>query len=114
MDEKKLSQRGRTFTGVVMSTKMHKTAIVGWQKKIKINKYDRYSVKRKKIAVHIPEDIIVNVGDLVKVKETRPISKTKNFVICEKLGFKKEHIIKEESKDDANQSVHKKEEKVEE
>jgi len=109
MDKTKtLSLRGRTFVGVVTSTKMRKTAIVEWQKTIKVRKFDRYMVRKKRIAVHVPEEIKVNVGDRVKIKETRPLSKTKNFVITENLGFEKHHILKKDSKNDADQSVHKK------
>jgi small subunit ribosomal protein S17 len=108
MEQKKYSLHGRTFVGVVTSTKMHKTAIVEWSKRIKIPKYDRFMIKKKKKAAHVPEDITVKVGDMVRIKETRPISKTKTFIIVEKIGFKKEHIIKEDTKDDADQTVHKK------
>lgn len=106
--QKTYSLRGRTFVGVVTSTKMNKTAIVEWQKKIKLPKYDRYMVRKKRKAAHVPEDITIKVGDVVKIMETKPISKTKNFIIVENIGFKKEHIIKTEAKDGANQHVHKK------
>ena len=102
------SLRGRIFTGIITSTKMQKTAIVEWNRKIKISKYERHINKRKRIAVHVPETITVQKGDMVKVQETRPLSKTKHFVIIENVGFQKTHIIKEEAKDGANQGVHKK------
>ncbi len=118
VDEKQtkrpLSLRGRTFVGVVTSNKMHKSAIVEWHRRIKNSKYDRYQVKRKKIAVHVPEGMAVNVGDMVRIKETRPISKTKNFIITENLGFKKEHVIKKEAEDNADLSIHKKQDEPEE
>lgn len=102
-----LSLRGRTFLGVVRQNQMHKTVIVEWDRRVKLPKFDRFNVIRKKLAAHVPEGMELNVGDVVKIKETRPISKTKNFVVIEKMGFNKDHIIKEESKDEADQSVHK-------
>ena len=109
MPKKKISLRGRSFIGIVISDKMHKSAVVEWNKKTKIPKYERYRLKRKKVTVHVPDDIQVEKGDMVRINETRPLSKTKHFVIVEKLGFEKTHIIKEETKDKADQRVHKKE-----
>lgn len=109
----KYSLRGRVFVGTVTSNKMHKTIVVEWNRKIKVPKYDRYQIKKKKIAAHLPENITANVGDMVKIMESRPISKTKSFVVVENLGFNKEHIIKKDTKDNANLRIHKKTEEAE-
>ena len=84
-----ISLRGRVFTGVVTSSKMQKTAIVEWSRRSKINKYERHIQKRKRLDVHVPDHIQIQKGDMVRIQETRPLSKTKNFIVIEKLGFKK-------------------------
>ncbi|HII15293.1 MAG TPA: 30S ribosomal protein S17 [Nanoarchaeota archaeon] len=83
-----LSLRGRTFTGTVASTDFNKTASVKWERSAYISKYERYEVRNSKIKAHNPDCIGAKVGDLVKVMECRPISKTKNFVIIELLEKK--------------------------
>lgn len=94
--------RGRTFIGEVISTKMHKTATVQFERRHYIQKYERYEKRRTKLKVHNPECINAKEGELVKIGETRPISKTKNFAIIEKIGeikgFKEKMELLEEAK----------------
>ena len=73
------------FTGTIISTKMQKTVIVEWEWKHYIRKYERFEKRRTRLMVHNPDSINATEGDLVKVMECRPISKTKNFVIIEKI-----------------------------
>ncbi len=80
-----ISLRGRMFEGEVVSAKMDKSIIVSWDRLIKSTKYERYFTKRTKIAVHLPPCMEVSVGDKVSIMETRPISKTKNFVVIRRL-----------------------------
>ena len=87
-----LKPRGRTFTGVVLAKDTHRTATIEWTYSIFIPKYERSETRRTKIHVHNPPCIDANVGDIVRVAETRPLSKTKNFVIIENLGKKKGFI----------------------
>jgi len=83
-----LSVRGRAFVERVVSTKTHRTATVITEIKRNIKKYERYEKRRKKLHVHNPDCINAKKGDLVKIMECRPISKTKNFVIIEKVKEK--------------------------
>ena len=78
--------RGRTFTGKVISIKMAKTAKVQWDRRSYLYKYERYQKKKSAVMVHVPEGINVTVGDTVKIAECRPISKTKNFIIIERVN----------------------------
>ncbi len=80
-----LPVRGKTFEGVIES-KNEKTVTVKWQYYHKVPKYERYMRKNTKIMAHCPPCIEVEEGDGVKVGETRPISKGKNFVIIERVG----------------------------
>jgi len=107
-----LKIRGRQFSGVVVSSKMHSTATVEWERVEHIPKYERYEKKRSKIKVHNPKCINATEGDLVRVSECRPLSKTKNFVIIEKSGREKlftERIGAEEEAKTGKESEKKKE-----
>lgn len=80
------STRGRTFTGIVTSDKMAKTVTVEWTRRHYIPKYERYAKRKTKIKAHNPDEIDAMVGDKVTVMETRPLSKTKHFIIIKKHG----------------------------
>ncbi len=81
----KLKLRGRIFKGRVVSKDTHKSAIIYWDRQHYIQKYERYEKRKSKIAVHNPKCIDAQAGDEVKVIETRPLSKTKHFVIIQRL-----------------------------
>ena len=80
-----LKLRGREFVGTVVKASAQKTAVVQWQRLFYLPKYERYEKRRSKLQVHNPACINAKVGDKVRIIESRPISKTKNFVIVEKL-----------------------------
>ena len=77
--------RGNVFRGKIVKHKSPKTAVVEREIVSYVPKYERYAKKRAKLSVHVPEEMKVNVGDEVKIGETRKISKTKNFIIMEVL-----------------------------
>lgn len=77
--------RGRVFEGTVVSDLAAGTAIVKWEFLRKIQKYQRYMRKSSKVAAHNPPCIRARTGDIVKVAECRPLSKTKHFVVIERL-----------------------------
>jgi len=107
-----LKVRGMIFLGEIVSKDTHKTATVAWERKYYIPKYERYMKKRSKIHVHNPLCINGKEGDIVKIIECRPLSKTKKFVIVEKLGKDIFFEQKEEAMEEAK--VKEKEEKKEE
>lgn len=84
-----LSVRGRQFTGVVVSAKMRKTSVIEFKRLNFLKKYERYEKRRTKLKVHNPECINAKEGDIVSVMECRPLSKTKSFVVIQKLGEEK-------------------------
>lgn len=96
-DKKDLSLRGRTFEGRVTSDKMHKTVTVEWARRKFVPKYERYEKRKTSVKAHNPEDINAKEGDIVKIMETRPLSKTKKFVVIEILGNEKTIITEEET-----------------
>ena len=65
----------KTFRGVVISTKMNKTVTVDVQRKFLHPLYRKQVISDKKYHVADPKSIC-GVGDLVRIVETRPISKT--------------------------------------
>ncbi len=64
--------------GIVVSNKMDKTAIVAVQQKKKHPKYGKFVKKTTKFYAH-DEKNECSIGDLVQIKETRPLSKTKRW-----------------------------------
>jgi small subunit ribosomal protein S17 len=89
----KLTLRGRSFTGLIIASKIPKMATIEWEKRRYVRKFERYERRRTHLIVHNPPCINALAGDIVRIMECRPISKTKNFVIIEKVG--KEALIKE-------------------
>ncbi len=81
-----LSVRGRTFEGVVVSDKMSRTATIEIERMQVIPKYERYERRTSKLHAHNPPCIAARVGDKVKIMECRRLSKTKAFVVVQKLG----------------------------
>lgn len=75
--------RGRIITATVMSAKTPKNVTVEIIDRKYVSKYERYVPVRTKIKAHNPECIRAKEGDIVKIAETRPISKTKNFVVVQ-------------------------------
>ena len=70
----------KTLTGVVVSTKNNKTATVEVERKFNHPLYKKLVIKHKKYAAH-DEKGIAKLGDLVRIRECRPMSKTKHFYI---------------------------------
>lgn len=96
-DKRPLTTRGRTFVGTVIKAKMHQTATVEWERRRYNAKYERYEKRRSRVKAHNPISAVH--GDKVKIAECRPISKTKKFIIIEKLGTDIELLEKEQSMD---------------
>ena len=97
-----LKCRGRIFTGTVVSSRMQKTVNVEWEWQNYLKKYERYEKRRSRVKAHNPSCINANEGDIVRIMECRPLSKTKNFVVVEILGrekgFEQRMQAEEESK----------------
>lgn len=81
--EKPIRLHGKEFVGVVISDKAHKTVTVEWERRRLIPKYERYERRYSRVYAHNPETINAKMGDTVRIKETRPLSKTKHFVVVE-------------------------------
>ena len=73
-------KRSRTVTGRVTSNKMEQTATVQVERRIKHPIYGKYMRRSKKFHVH-DENNELNVGDVVQIRECRPLSKTKAWTL---------------------------------
>ena len=77
--------RGSIIKGIVKTAKAKHTATIEKPYLKFVPKYERYERRKTRISVHVPGCMEIKVGDRVLVKECRKLSKTKNFVITEKL-----------------------------
>jgi small subunit ribosomal protein S17 len=68
--------------GLVVSNKMEKSIVVTVNRKIKHPIYGKYVNKTSKFVAH-DEENSCNIGDLVKIMETRPLSKNKVWRLVE-------------------------------
>jgi len=88
----------KQFIGTVTSDKMQETVVVKVERLYKHPKYGRIVKKYNKFKAH-NEKGIAKLGDLVRIEETRPISKDKRFRVLEILQKSKSaHVqLKEEA-----------------
>ena len=70
--------------GLVVSTSMEKTAVVAIVDRVRHRRYNKTVQRTKKLFVH-DSDNDLNVGDKVRIQETRPLSKKKRWRILEIL-----------------------------
>lgn len=68
--------------GVITSDKMDKTVVVTVERKVKHPKYGKFVKFSKKFHAH-DETNDCHEGDVVRIMETRPLSKTKNWRVVE-------------------------------
>jgi small subunit ribosomal protein S17 len=76
----KTTTAGKTLQGVVVKTAMKDTATVLVDRYVQHPKYKKYYTTSKKFLVHDAGNT-AKVGDKVIIRETRPISKRKRFII---------------------------------
>jgi small subunit ribosomal protein S17 len=79
--EKKRNLR-KERTGVVVSNKMNKSIVVAVERKVMHPIYGKFMKKTTRLKAHDEQDEC-QVGDTVRIMETRPLSKTKNWRLVE-------------------------------
>lgn len=86
MEEVKKQEVARNFRkeriGVVVSNKMQKSIVVEVKRKMMHPKYGKFILRTKKFVAH-DEENTCNIGDTVRIMETRPLSKRKNWRLVE-------------------------------
>lgn len=80
MGKKPWHKRKKEFKGVVVSDKMDKTVVVKVNRKVAHPLYSKHVIKTTKFHAHDPNNEC-KVGDIVIIRETRPMSKTKRWVV---------------------------------
>lgn len=85
-DIKNTENRGRKIevVGVVLSNKMDKTISVVSFRMVRHKKYGKFIKKTTVLKAHDQENI-AKVGDKVRIYETRPLSKSKRWMLAEVL-----------------------------
>jgi small subunit ribosomal protein S17 len=73
--------------GEVVSDKMDKTVVVAIENRSPHPKYGKIVVRTKKYKAH-DEENQCKIGDRVKIRETRPLSRTKRWIVAEILETK--------------------------
>jgi small subunit ribosomal protein S17 len=71
--------------GTVVSDKMDKTVVVRVDRRVTHPLYKKIITRSKKFAAH-DENNACQVGDQVRIRECRPLSRRKSFEVIEKIG----------------------------
>lgn len=78
---KQTETQGKALEGVVVKAAMKDTVTVAVERYVQHPKYKKYLRSSKKYLVHNPGNT-AKVGDRVTIRETKPISKRKHFIIA--------------------------------
>lgn len=78
----KTETMARILTGTVVSDKMNDTIVVLVERRVKHPKYGKFIRRSTKIHAHDKENQC-RIGDVVTIKECRPISKTKSWTLVD-------------------------------
>ena len=81
-----LSVRGQSLEGVVVSTRMQNTVVIERQYLRYIRKYERFEKRTKRMNVHAPPCLGLQVGQRVLAMECRSLGKTVHFVAIHNQG----------------------------
>lgn len=81
LENKQISRR-KMRVGVVVSNKMNKTVVVKVTRHAEHPLYGKRIIKSKKYVAH-DEENVCGMGDQIRIRETRPLSKTKRWELVE-------------------------------
>lgn len=74
----------KILTGIVVSARSANTITVSVETKLRHPKYQKVITRHKKFRAHSTREDI-KIGDVVDIRETRPISKNKHFTLVDKV-----------------------------
>lgn len=88
--ENTVGTRGRIFEGEVIR-KFPKRITIEFERMTYVKKYERYSVPKTKIHARLPQNMRedIQVGDKVRIRECRPLSKIIHFIVIDKIENEK-------------------------
>ncbi len=81
-EQQRIQNRRKVRKGTVVSNKMQKTVVVRVDRTIRHPRYEKVMVQSKKYYAHDESDS-VQIGDVVTIMETRPLSKLKRWRVVE-------------------------------
>ena len=83
-----MTERGlrRRLVGTVVSNRMNKTALVLVERLTKHRTYNKYVKRRMKYMAHDPQNLC-QIGDKVRIIESRPLSKRKRWHVIERINI---------------------------
>ena len=87
--------RGRIFEGTV-TKKFSTRVVIEAERTVYVPKYERFYKKIMRVHARLPAGMNIEVGDYIKVQETRPLSKIIHAVVIEKV--RSAHMEKAEAK----------------
>ena len=88
----------KEIVGKVVSNKMDKTVVVAVENRFPHRKYEKHIVETNRFKAH-DADNTCQIGDMVRIRECRPLSKEKRWHVVEITGRAEELIVStEESK----------------
>jgi small subunit ribosomal protein S17 len=79
-----IKTHGKIFEGIVIA-KFPRRVAISFERIVPVRKYERYMKMQSKVHARLTNSMEsqVNIGDLVKIKECRPLSKIIHFVVTE-------------------------------
>ena len=83
-----MTERGlrRKLVGTVVSNRMNKTALILVERLTKHRTYNKYVKRRVKYMAHDPQNLC-QIGDKVRIIESRPLSKRKRWHVIERINI---------------------------
>lgn len=81
-DEQATGPGRKSRVGTVVSSKMDKTVVVAVERRVAHRLYGKKVARTKKLYAHDPENVARD-GDVVRIEETRPLSKMKRWRVIE-------------------------------
>ena len=82
MEQNNNIENKKQLVGEVVESPMEKTAVVKVERRFPHPIYKKFISKSKKYYAHDPENIC-NTGDIVRILESKPISKSKRWVVMD-------------------------------
>jgi small subunit ribosomal protein S17 len=81
-----LKTRGKVFEGEVIA-KYPKRVAIQFERMVYVRKYERYKKNKTKIHARLPDCMRneIQIGDLIRIQECRPLSKIIHFVVLGKV-----------------------------
>lgn len=82
-----LKTRGRMFEGTVVK-KFPKRIVIEFERRVYVRKYERYAKKKGRMHARLPlcMESEINLGDRIRIRECRPLSKIVHSAVIEKIN----------------------------